>query len=155
MSNLVLDSLEIKNFRAFKHLRIEKLGRVNLIVGKNNVGKSSVLEALWLYSVNGNPATIWSLLGARDEGLWAVGGQATTLNERLNAIRHLFYGRHDAGHHSGPVQVGTIHPTTKVLTIDLARSGTMLRRNDKNIWQMFPPETQGTINQFTHFFVSD
>ena len=45
MSNLVLDSLEIKNFRAFKHLRIEKLGRVNLIVGKNNVGKSSVLEA--------------------------------------------------------------------------------------------------------------
>ena len=41
--SLVLDSLEIKNFRAFKHLRIEKLGRVNLIVGKNNVGKSSVL----------------------------------------------------------------------------------------------------------------
>ena len=26
--SLVLDSLEIKNFRAFKHLRIEELGRV-------------------------------------------------------------------------------------------------------------------------------
>ena len=36
---LVLDSLGVKNLRAFMHLRIEKLGRVNLIFGKNNVGK--------------------------------------------------------------------------------------------------------------------
>ena len=50
MSNLILDSLEIRNFRGLKELRIEKLGRVNLIVGKNNVGKTSVLEALRLYA---------------------------------------------------------------------------------------------------------
>ncbi len=30
--SLILDSLEIHNFRAFEHLLIEKLGRVNLIV---------------------------------------------------------------------------------------------------------------------------
>ena len=56
--SLVLDSLEIKNFRAFKHLRIEKLRRVNLIDGKNNAGKSSVLEASWLYILRGEPAAI-------------------------------------------------------------------------------------------------
>src|SRR5262245_60205982 len=44
MGNLILDSLEIQNFRTFQHLRIEKLGRVNLITGKNNVGKTSLLE---------------------------------------------------------------------------------------------------------------
>ena len=38
MSELHLDSLEIKNFRCFEHLTIEKLGRVNLIVGKNSLG---------------------------------------------------------------------------------------------------------------------
>ena len=49
MSELLLDSLEIKGYRCFEHLTIEKLGRVNLIVGKNNVGKTALLEALWLY----------------------------------------------------------------------------------------------------------
>lgn len=67
MPKLVLDSLEIKNFRAFKHLRIEKLERVNLIVGKNNVGKSSVLEALLLFARRAYPALIWKSLGVRDE----------------------------------------------------------------------------------------
>ncbi len=50
MATLILSSLEIRNFRAFHDLKIERLGRVNLIVGKNNVGKTSLLEALQLYA---------------------------------------------------------------------------------------------------------
>ncbi|GAC1393566.1 MAG: hypothetical protein NVS4B11_00190 [Ktedonobacteraceae bacterium] len=46
MGDLILPSLEIRNFRGFHHLQIERLGRVNLIVGKNNIGKTSLLEAL-------------------------------------------------------------------------------------------------------------
>ena len=42
MGNLILTSLEIRNFRGFRHLQVERLGRVNLVVGKNNVGKSSL-----------------------------------------------------------------------------------------------------------------
>ena len=45
----MIPSFEIKNFRLFKHLKIEKLGRVNLITGKNNVGKTALLEALHIY----------------------------------------------------------------------------------------------------------
>ena len=44
MGKLLLDSLEIQNFRGFHHLQIEKLGRANWIVGENNIGKSSLLE---------------------------------------------------------------------------------------------------------------
>ena len=51
---LLLDSLEIKGYRCFEHLTIEKLGRVNLIVGKNNVGKTALLEALWIYLNQGS-----------------------------------------------------------------------------------------------------
>ena len=47
-----LNSLEIKNFRALENFKVDKLGRVNLIVGKNNSGKSTVLEALRIYAGN-------------------------------------------------------------------------------------------------------
>ena len=93
MSNLVLDSLEIKNFRAFKHLKIEKLGRVNLIVGKNNIGKSSVLEALWLFARRGEPALIWDILGARNESGSAMSNLPPNVDERISSIKYLFYGR--------------------------------------------------------------
>jgi len=65
---LFLESLEIHRFRAFDHLSIERLGRVNLVVGKNNVGKSSLLEAIWLYANHGHPAIVWKILETRDEG---------------------------------------------------------------------------------------
>lgn len=44
----MLRSLTIKNFRGLRELTIEPLARVNLIAGKNNVGKTGVLEALYL-----------------------------------------------------------------------------------------------------------
>ena len=63
----MLTSLEIKNFRAFSHLVIERLGRVNLIVGKNNVGKTTLLEAMQLYDAGGSVRAIASILHDRDE----------------------------------------------------------------------------------------
>ena len=64
---LLLDSLEIKGYRCFEHLTIEKLGRVNLIVGKNNVGKTALLEALWIYTRRGKIDSLLNLLYSRDE----------------------------------------------------------------------------------------
>jgi AAA15 family ATPase/GTPase len=67
MSTLILDSLEIRGFCGFRQLQIERSGRVNLIVGKNNVGKSSLLEALRLYASRGHPGIIWDILKTRGE----------------------------------------------------------------------------------------
>jgi AAA domain, putative AbiEii toxin, Type IV TA system/AAA ATPase domain len=63
---LLLD-FHIENFRGFKKLSLEKLGRVNLIVGKNSVGKSSVLEALRVYASGADQRVLWELVNARDE----------------------------------------------------------------------------------------
>ncbi len=60
MGTLILNSLEICNFRGFQHLQVERLGRVNLIVGKNNVGKSHLLEALQMYARRTSTSTIIS-----------------------------------------------------------------------------------------------
>jgi AAA15 family ATPase/GTPase len=42
----MLKSLKIKNFRCFEEFDLPQLGRVNLLVGKNNSGKTSILEAI-------------------------------------------------------------------------------------------------------------
>lgn len=44
----VLQKLKIKNFRRFRTLEFASLKRVNLIAGKNNTGKTGVLEALFM-----------------------------------------------------------------------------------------------------------
>jgi AAA15 family ATPase/GTPase len=42
--------LKINNFRGFDSLEIDGLSKINLFVGKNNSGKTSILEALFLLS---------------------------------------------------------------------------------------------------------
>lgn len=67
----MLNSLVIKNFRALEDFTVSKLGRVNLIVGKNNSGKSSVLEALRIYAGNARLSLLESIAAGHDEKfLW-------------------------------------------------------------------------------------
>ncbi len=44
-----LESFRVEAFRGLKNLQLSGLGRINLLVGQNNAGKSSVLEALSCY----------------------------------------------------------------------------------------------------------
>lgn len=63
----MLNSLVIKNFRMLEDFTVEKLGRVNLIVGKNNSGKSTVLEALRIYAGNANFDLLNEIAASHDE----------------------------------------------------------------------------------------
>ena len=63
----MLRDFSIRNFRGFRELQIPVLGRVNLIVGKNSVGKSSLLEAVRIYASNGVPEVLWDAVTSRDE----------------------------------------------------------------------------------------
>lgn len=44
----LLQSIQIENFRCLHQLQINPLARVNLIAGKNSVGKTALLEAIFL-----------------------------------------------------------------------------------------------------------
>ena len=46
----MLTELTVTNFRNLKAVSLENLGRITLIAGKNGVGKTALLEALWLLS---------------------------------------------------------------------------------------------------------
>ena len=43
----MLKRLQIRNFRGFNALKIDQLSGINLIAGKNNSGKTSLLEAIF------------------------------------------------------------------------------------------------------------
>ena len=52
----MLESLKIKNFRILDDFSIERLARINLFAGRNNSGKTTLLEALFLMPGFGNPS---------------------------------------------------------------------------------------------------
>ena len=49
------EKIRIQNFRCFEDFTIEHLERINLIAGKNNIGKTALLEAIWFHHGSPNP----------------------------------------------------------------------------------------------------
>ena len=62
-----LSSLKIQNFRLLEDVEVKKLGHVNLIVGKNNSGKSTVLEALTLLAGGFQRSSVSRVASNRDD----------------------------------------------------------------------------------------
>ena len=87
----MLESFQIHNFRLFQHLEVKNLGRVNLIVGKNNLGKSTFLEAVELYASNASATVMLELVESRQE-TWFSEAQPHSQNFISNPVRHLFFG---------------------------------------------------------------
>lgn len=50
MENFI-DHIHISNFKSIRNLKLEGLSRINLFIGKPNVGKSNILEALGVFSL--------------------------------------------------------------------------------------------------------
>lgn len=64
-----ISTLTIERFRSLQQLKLESLGRVNLITGRNNTGKSSILEALRILASEASPSILSSILRFREEDL--------------------------------------------------------------------------------------
>ncbi|RLT43394.1 MAG: hypothetical protein DWI57_04415 [Chloroflexi bacterium] len=86
----MFDSIRINNFRLFSDFQIDDLARVNLFVGLNNSGKSSLLEAIYLLANQGNPSAIFDLLGQRGEVTLPSRDDIRLPNLRSYQISHLF-----------------------------------------------------------------
>ncbi len=75
---LPYSSFEINNFRCLQNFRMDDIGQINLIAGMNNVGKTALLEALFLHIGSTNPELAlrvdrWRGLGMLNEAgetLW-------------------------------------------------------------------------------------
>jgi len=102
-----IGALTIEGYRSFRHLQINGLGRVNLITGKNNTGKSSVLEALRILASDGSPAVLHSILRYREEDISdeEIAGQLA----REDAYRYstLFNGFPEFSSQLKPIEIST------------------------------------------------
>ena len=82
----MLSHCHIRRFRGFEDLRLSDLGRINLIVGRNNSGKTSLLEALALLSSGAMVRFSHGILDSRP--LRYVGSEKAI---RDTVWRHLFW----------------------------------------------------------------
>ncbi len=78
--NHLFKEIAITNFRGFDSLKVNDLQRVNVFVGANNVGKTSILEAAFMLSGMSNP-----LISNR------VNYLRTTSFANLDSARYLFH----------------------------------------------------------------
>jgi AAA domain, putative AbiEii toxin, Type IV TA system len=89
----MLPNLLIENYRGIRNLEVSRLGKLNLLLGKNSSGKSSVLEALRLFASGGARSTVEQIVAVHDED---VGAGADDEQDELSGeqvLRHLFPDR--------------------------------------------------------------
>jgi hypothetical protein len=149
MGNLLLNSLEIRNFRGFHHLQIERLGRVNLIVGKNNIGKSSLLEALLLYARKAPPGLLWEILAVHDESKQSSSNRYVDIEEMLSALKYLFYGRGDLKSQLDPIQIGPINSYDDTLSVAINWYTTQIDEEGNPRTRPLQPEEYTTTENLT------
>lgn len=115
-----LKRLDIGRFRGLSRLTLPEFGAVNLLVGQNNSGKTSVLEALMLILRPGDSRNWVNLLAARDA---SGGGQS-----RQQAVEWLYPvedRREPVVHH--PIELNCIVGNGSASLLS-----TLLRRPDAN-----------------------
>ncbi len=106
----MLERLHIKNFRALRDLEMSGLARINLIGGRNNSGKTSLLEALFLLSTAGEPG------GALDTNLIRTDGARDSLRDAA-PWRELFNGLD----HQAAIEVAATHKAFGAWTLSIER----------------------------------
>lgn len=85
----MLKNIKVAAYRGFRELNVEGLNRVNLFVGQNNSGKTSILEAAQVIASEGNFGVLLRSLRRR--------GEIVAANELERSVEeydvcHLFHG---------------------------------------------------------------
>jgi predicted ATPase len=124
-TRLPLSSLEVEGYRAIQHVRIEKLAQVNLFVGKNNVGKTSLLEAIRLYVSRTPRAVLADLIADKGDYRTRIstrGPRYEVTVEELEAVAEeaeAFFHGSFSGSSNARIRIGPAGLSGDVLTISL------------------------------------
>lgn len=115
-----------RNFRCFQDFKIEPLARVNLIAGKNNVGKTALLEALNIHSAPSTPERVFAANFLR--------GAGSSNAAHWRELDWLFYAKQS----DGVIQFESVH--------DRAGQGALrVRLAQPEERSLFPAEANGAL----------
>jgi AAA15 family ATPase/GTPase len=91
-----------------KEFQTNSVKQINLIAGKNNTGKSSILEAVAIYACKGKMNDVISLLDNRGE--YSVNQTVADYTEtNVNSLSRLFSGKAVEYHRDSAIQTGAIN----------------------------------------------
>ncbi|HZM06782.1 MAG TPA: AAA family ATPase [Candidatus Saccharimonadales bacterium] len=85
----MLKNITVEAYRGFRELSVEGLNRVNLFVGQNNSGKTSLLEAAQVIASEGNVGVLLRSLRRRGE---IIPANELERNVEEFDVSHLFHG---------------------------------------------------------------
>lgn len=86
----MIDSLNISGYRGLSKLSMPDIGKINLIVGNNNSGKTSILEAIYILASAGDLSALWKIMSRRGEQLNIDFIPGKPILQDLD-VCHLFY----------------------------------------------------------------
>ncbi len=105
----MITSLGIKNYRNLINLKLKSLGRINLITGKNNTGKSALLEAISIFTTKADLSWIFSLLQERGE-YYRSNNSSNPVEMNLKTFSSLFNGRKIGMFHISKINLTLLAP---------------------------------------------
>lgn len=108
-------SIEISNFKNFRHLRIDNIGRVNLIVGKNNAGKSSLLEAVSILAAGGSIGWLKNLLALRGMPVRYPFDTQEVDSKEKDSFLSLYHGYDILDFKSFPIRIASVASSAQTL----------------------------------------
>ncbi len=151
----MLKDIHIKNYRGIKDLKIKDFKRINLLVGDNNSGKTSVLEAVTI--LYPNLVTLIQIIVLRELGFFPLKkdrkSDAIDLTVNLSAFDKQFYNRN----YHEPFEIKASTNITKFKSIGIEAS---LSKNYEDFGQIIRSGSEledqriSELNSFTAKYLS-
>ena len=106
-----LDTFHAIRYRGIDGLRLDRLGKVNLITGPNGVGKTSLAEAIWLFNGRFTPVLPWNPIVQRSthttvDPLAALSAGAVEIAGTERGVAHRWKARFESTPTTGPTTAG-------------------------------------------------
>ena len=118
VANGMIQELVLDQYRGFQTYRVSNLARVNLFVGQNNAGKTSVLEAVHLLVSGGDPLVLIDTAKRRGEVATSTPPNDRGLFELRPEVTHFFYGHKVCLGANFSVQGGSAVPAVHAEVVD-------------------------------------
>lgn len=139
----MLSSIYIKNYRNLKELKLNSLNRVNLITGRNNTGKSTLLEAIAIYASKGDLTFIYQLLEDRGENFRLSDSNKNYTQSNIKGLSSLFTDRAIGFDKSDAISISNIDNTLFGETMDTDKS---IIFRFVNYFDEIQKDNQGTLS---------
>ena len=114
-----ITELTISGFRTLKNFNVKGLGRVNLITGRNNTGKSSILEAIRILASRSLITTLTDILRYREEYIDAKESSRQDKPNTAFSVTSLFTSFPELSNSIAPIDIKTGGQRITDLSIEL------------------------------------